>query len=569
MRQVLALLIWMTCSAAAQNAAGETRVGTDVKSGIRTDVKYDQVPFGYHVTWIEWDSYFRDSDLRIGDLIIGVDDVRFARKDHNLGLAIGNHAETSFWSKRGAKDEQSVKLIVYRDEQEVTITGRLRANRFYANALGRATMDDGGPERLNAEKDPDGRTLFSQSWAAWYEAKTNGQSGSYPYIMDGGWERPSFHNRKEFEAHLADKPRIDYLAATYPSKFADAMKRDWERVRDYLQGQAVALSPEALEYRTRIERVTQEVKQYSGKAIADLEATLGARLQRSPALPNGGIGAQRETYTGKVVYFGKLSNQNIINDLNTTFMVAGSAREGYYFIEAESPLMDQVFGSVFRYRSNVNPSLAERYSVYLEVLDEPRIITFQRAPVMGLMTRVVAMAGGDNEVFIDARKEETAASFAGERETAATSACQAQAAQAPKAILTCMVEAIKRGDKTTWQSLFAPWRFIGDPDGGSPLFDPNYRLPVDNFERAWERSRRNITGEVFDARVNRVSRVRQLHRRANEHGVPTVEQVEVILDHVGKFDAQYRTYVSSNVRRRWALQRLDGGEWKIAEVQHL
>ncbi len=571
MKRLLACFALLACHALAQPALGaQVNLTGDVATGIRTDLHDKPDAFGYRVTWIDWDSYFRESELRIGDVLLGVEEFRYARKDISLGNAIGQHGERTFWAKRGAKDGDTVKLAVFRDGQEIAVTGRLRAERQYRSEAGRALMDECGPERLNAEKDSDGRQRFNgSSWSSWYEAKINGQSGSYPYIMDGGWERGSFNSRKELEAHLADQARIDHLAAKYPCKFAQTMKSDWERVRDYLQGRAMELGPDALEYRTRAERLTQEVRKFGGKAIGELETALGARLQRSPALPSGGVGAQRAAYAGKVVYFGRLSNQNIINDLNTTLMVAGSAREGYYFIEAESPVMDQVFGSVFRYRANVNPSLAERYSVYLEVLDEPRIITFQRTPVMGLMARVVGMVGGDNEVFVDARNQESAAIFAGERETAVTSACPAQKARPPEAVIGCMVEAVKRGDKTTWQSLFAPWRFIADPDGGSPLFDPNYRLPADNFERAWERSRRSITSEVFDARVSRISPVRQVHRRANEHGVPTVERVEVILDHIGKFGDQYRTYVSSNVRRRWVLQRLDGGEWKIAEVQHL
>jgi hypothetical protein len=43
----------------------------------------------------------------------------------------------------------------------------------------------------------------------------------------------------------------------------------------------------------------------------------------------------------------------------------------------------------------------------------------------------------------------------------------------------------------------------------------------------------------------------------------------VILDHVGLIDGEYRTFSDINVHRVWRLQRLNGGPWKITEVQRL
>ena len=132
-----------------------------------------------------------------------------------------------------------------------------------------------------------------------------------------------------------------------------------------------------------------------------------------------------------------------------------------------------------------------------------------------------------------------------------------------------MVAALKAGDRDTWQSLFAEWRFIGSSDGTPPLFDPDYGLRPAHFEDAWQSSRRLITGEVYDARVARVERARLLHDPTEGDSIPRVESVRVILDHVGLIDGEYRTFANVNVHRVWRLQRLDGGPWKITDVQRL
>ena len=191
-----------------------------------------------------------------------------------------------------------------------------------------------------------------------------------------------FNDRMELEAHLGDKERIDNLVEKYPSEFAETMRRDWERVRDYLDSEAVELSEDALDYRTRADELRKEAQGYAERAIAALEAALADRLETSPSASD--LDEQREAYVGKVVYFDGLGNRNIINDLEQTFMVAGGDRDGYFFLDADAPAMDRAFDALYRYRALVNPQLAERFSVWIEVLDEPRIITFQGSPAIGL-----------------------------------------------------------------------------------------------------------------------------------------------------------------------------------------
>jgi hypothetical protein len=567
MARLLLIHLWLAVAASPMAAfAAEVKLGDDIAAGIQS-AEFEARPFGYRVTWINWDSYFRESELHLGDRILGVNGERYTRETHNLGYAIGNHGENRYWADRGAKDADPVTLIVERDGEEITVSGRLMANRFYFNDDGRQTLGLGGPDRLLPEVDENGNRVFDSSWGGWYQDKTEPKPGSWQFVLDGSWERTGFNNRRELEAHLGDEQRINYLVEKYPSEFAETMRRDWEYVRDYLDGEAVELGEDALDYRTRADELRQGIAGYAERAIAALEAELAGRLETSPSASD--LDEQRAAYVGKVVYFDGLGNRNIINDLEQTFMVAGGDRDGFFFLDADAPAMDRAFDALYRYRALVNPQLAERFSLWIEVLDEPRIITFQGSPAIGLLGELVAIAGGTQEVFVDARPDAEQLAFAGEAETAVKRACVIAAGDPPEATVACMVEALKAGDRDTWQSLFAQWRFIPADDEGPPLYDPDYRLLPAHFEDAWQASRRLITADVYDARVARVERPRLLYDPAAGDPIPRVESVRILLDHVGLIDGEYRTFSDINVHRVWRLQRLDDGPWKITEVQRL
>ena len=148
-----------------------------------------------------------------------------------------------------------------------------------------------------------GRHSSVSTWSAWYEQKTNGKPGSYPYILDNGWERTSFDNRRELQKHLDDQERIEYLVSRYPCKFSETMKRDWERVGDYLAGEVVTLPEDALEYRTRLEELRREIKDYTKKAVESFENELGDQLVTSTSVGRKGLPEQTEKYAGKIIRF--------------------------------------------------------------------------------------------------------------------------------------------------------------------------------------------------------------------------------------------------------------------------
>ena len=78
-----------------------------------------------------------------------------------------------------------------------------------------------------------------------------------------------------------------------------------------------------------------------------------------------------------------------------------------------------------------------------------------------------------------------------------------------------------------------------------------------------------ITENVYDVRLASLGPVRRVVEAAGDAGRPAVDQVVCFVDHVGCFDGEYRTFMTSFVHRRWVLQRRDNGPWRITETQSL
>jgi hypothetical protein len=47
-------------------------------------------------------------------------------------------------------------------------------------------------------------------------------------------------------------------------------------------------------------------------------------------------------------------------------------------------------------------------------------------------------------------------------------------------------------------------------------------------------------------------------------GAPQVEQVHLLMDHVGQFDDGNHVFCTNELTRVWSLQCRDGGPWRIA-----
>lgn len=533
-----------------------------ISTGIKTDQVRDPDPefYGFRVRWIQWDSPFRETELRIGDLVQGVDGERYptTQEEPERARAIGQYHEHVHWERLGATDGQTITLEIDRDGEPLRIQGPLRAEVFYHDENKRRSMGPGGPDRIKSDG-------FRGSWSGWYEDFVKNASR----VLDDGWNRGRINNKKELRDHENNRPRVEYLLEHYPGPFAERTVEDWERVRDNLVGRAVTLTDEDLEYRELGAKRVAIVAEAAKEAYAAFMEGLGDDV--IPAFPTiDPVEDDRSTVTGKIVELPWITFRSFINDLGNSYAVAGSSREGFHFIDIESPVMDRFFDALFRYQAQVTPNYTERYRFIGKILDDPRMITYRGRPAVGMMLEVIAGSAGDESFFTDLSQSDGKgrAPFAGEALLAGLSPVEVRDDMSPGELVEAMILATKVANQSAWRACFADWRVMSGFSGPQSV-DRNYILRDAVYMRVWEHSRRLVEGEVYDARIARVERPRVILEADPDLDVPRVEELKVYIDHFGKVDGEYRAFSNVNVNRRWTIQRLDDGPWKIADVQHL
>ena len=528
------------------------RLGDELRSGIQTDGQIETEPRGFAVTWIEWDSDFR-RQLRINDLIVGVNGRSLAPflQPGKMGKGVGQHGEPSYWTDIGARHDDVIALSVLRDGEPLTVEGRLHLNYFYYDAQGRPALAAGGPARLASDG-------FDGPWSMWLEDVTKRLSLHF----SAGWTQRSYNSRNELAWYMEQKPRVDYLLAKHPGAFAERMREDWTRGMELARGKLAELGPEALEYRRLGARRIELAK---AAAATAWQAALQQHAPRMmPAFPAPDVMA-REASVGAIVELPAITFRNFLNDLGRSFIAIGSASDGFYFVLLDDPAFRELYGAIARYRGQVNPRLDERYRFLARVRDDPQMFTVGGRSVMGLTVTPVGALAGQDEVFVDLGSSPPR--FAGEDALSSVPEF-ARDDRSPASVITAMIQALKSGDDETWTSLFAPWRVLSG-SGGRTIIDPSYSADRSRFMSDWERSRRLIMGEVYDARVERVERVRRVLEHSAGNGLPNVDEVVVWVDHYGLFDGEYRTFQNTTVHRQWVLQRLDEGPWRITSIQGL
>ncbi len=529
--------------------APPSKAGTDVRSGIQTEALLEDDPPGFRVTWIDWDSDFRRA-LRFNDLITGVNGRSLSSflQPGKLSKGVGQAAEGQYWEEIGATAGQEIALDVVRDDAVVEVKGQLGTDWFHYDHDGKPALAPGGPARLATDG-------FDEAWMGWLEKLQSKLS----LILTLGWTYRSLNSRAELKSLLEQQPRIDFLLTRRPGPFAQAVHEDWARAVEVVRGRR-ADPPVDLEYRAIGERRVEIARAAASTAwTALLDETAKDRV---PAVPAGSP-LERERWVGKMVEFPPLSYANFRSDLGKSFAAAGSPRDGYWYLLFDRPEMRAFWQVVSRYKGFVNPQLAERFRFLVRVLDNAQMFTVDGSSIMGLGVEALAGLAGRDEMFVDLRRADPR--FAGEESLASVTPASRDDAD-PASVVRAMIDAVKLGDEPGWRDLFAPWRVVAG-GGGRPLLDMAYATRPGMFTGDWERSRRLIMGDVYDARVCSVEKVRRILSRAA--GLPDVDQVVVWVDHYGLFDGEHRVFQNVTVNRRWVLQRLDGGPWRIVSLQSL
>ncbi|MDQ1281170.1 MAG: hypothetical protein QG670_2434 [Thermoproteota archaeon] len=536
------------------------KAGDDILSGIKTeamiqpDREYSRP--GFRVTWIEWDSDFRKGGLQIEDLIVEVDGKTLESflQPGKMGTGIGQPNESMYWEKISAKAGQPIWLKVMRGEQTLEVTAKLHPDYFYYDNKGRPALGPGGPPRLTPGEP------FTE-WSMWYERLV----WKLSYLLDGAWDWRSINNRKELQEHEDHKTRIEYLLKTYPGPFADTVMSDWTAVRKALLGKVA--DKVDLEYREFGAKRAESVKQEAGRAWSEFHKEYAPDF--IPTFPVVDVN-KRESVVGKLVELPWITMREIVSDLGKSYAVVGSASDGFYIVPLSNPDIYRFYETMHRYQTQVNPRLGERYQYVGRILDEPRMITFQGRAITGLSIQVVAARAGQEELFVDLMKpnQEGKFEFAGEMLISQFNILSPVNDALPSEVVEAMIRAIKFADEKLWKSLFAASRVM-ILDNGHAIYDPSSNPSNSALSFAWEYSRKYIMSEVYDARVSRIGPVRRILLKDESKGLPDADEVYVFVDHYGLFENEYRSFVNMNVNRRWSLQRLNNGPWKITSVDHL
>lgn len=539
----------------------------ELSTGLLTTPMLQAAPASLRVTQIGWFSGLRGSGLRVGDRIVAVEGAPIDAKatPAELQQAIGTYGEAQRWAKAGARDGTPVTLTVMRRAasgrgwQTLDVTGALRPKAHVRSADNRILLGPGGPPEMYEN---DG---FDRSWGAWAEAFAKTTSA----VLDDPLYALALTSTYELRNLLEQAPRVRLLAQKYPGPFADAVQQDVEAMRERLQGPAITLPDGAMDYREQGEQRADEIRQKAQAAWDALQAELADRAI-TPLFPaEHPIHGRREAIVGRYATLPPLRNRDWVGEAGRTWFVAGSARDGWYFADAESPQAVWMMDALARYRRLVVPSIDERYELVGQVQAQPGQLVVGDRAYFGLnLVPVAALIGG--AVFVDLRQVDGkgVARFAGEEALRDQGGVLPADTASPTEVLEAMVKALKAADQDLWISLFATWSVGALPDG-RPLFKAN---AVEQPARYFEEARRRIMERVHDLRPVWVDDVRVIFPGDAYPGQLRLEEVQVEMQHIGLFEGVYRPFSDVTVKRWWTLQRigLPGmplGPWRITSLQ--
>jgi hypothetical protein len=505
------------------------------------------------VSWINWDSGFRDSGLRIEDRIVGMNGVpltlpgepRARRIERDR--VVGGLQESAIFSEAGLKDGSPLTLSILRRNvpgrgwKALDIRGTVRAERTYYDTEGRPAIGPGGPWRL-------GRDSFGDSWLTWYERRAFDWEG----ILDGRWFG-RLDNRTLLARHLEDKERIEAAVKAFPGPFMQRLQEDFESVADTLRGRTAPLPADALAFREASDEIEREIAA-AGDAAWQQFLAANEAVDSLPALDL--VRGDRTLIIGKTIALEGVSWRNAVTEGDTTILIA--EHSGYpSFIAADQPAMRTFFQRQAEYQASVEPRVPERYDVIGRVAPDTRLVVAGRGAIIGLNIEVLAVRV-PGHFFADlAGGQQT---FTGAGRARSRAAAMPPDDASPGDVMRACIAALKAGDAGTWRALFCDWTAIGGE--GMPLYHPFN--PYANAMADYTRALNLVLHKVCHAEPIWESEPRPIIRGDGFAGAPQIDEVTVLMDHIGRFEDGDRVFCITELNRVWSLQRRDGGPWRIA-----
>lgn len=534
-----------------------------IQTGLRTTLRLNANPPSLRVDWIDWDSGFRNSGLLVGDDIIAIGGASLGVDAATAGKIplVGQASESAILSAQKSKDGDPLILTARRRRipgvgwEEIAITGTLRAERAYLLDNHDRILGIGGPKRL-------ARDGFSDAWVSWYDSRVF----DWERQLDRGAWSGRADSRGLLSSHMSNEARVRYLIEHYPGPFATAVLADWELVRACLSGRRYEIAPSEYAYRDDDDRLVAAVTLAAQKGWQAFQIANADAIVDVPAKLDLAAGDAKK-YAGKLVRLPPASPNGWISNSGVT-MVSWFENGGWVFSQLEAPALNLLWQAQLRYRRNISPGIADVFETVGRILPEPRMVvpTGQNA-VIGLEIEPIAalMGQGDALMFVDmSAAKDRVASFAGEDAARVLPSAMPPDDASPQQVLEALINALHARDIETWFALFADWQFFRDEN--ETWYAPYDPYPVNNRDSDWARSRQVVLEHSYALRVLWVDDPR-VFLADPALGLPRIEMVNAEIDHIGRFDGEFRSFNLGLVHRTWMLARRNGGPWRIATFQ--
>lgn len=536
---------------------------------------------GRRVVWIDWDSGLRGSGLRVGDLILGDQGRLYDEEDTKSGTVLGGHGEGRRWDDLGLRAGDPIEVFVEREEGIVTLRGRLDQPRNYRDAQGRLSFGEDGPAR--SEKDG-----FEYAWSPWYD--------TYQDLAEtvlAGWDATVGYDTARLRERLAAfRERVDHLERAYPGRFARAAREDFDAMTSMLAGEKRDLAPSDLAYRELGDVRAARVTQAADAAFAAFLAEVGPDLAAEPFPAPKPFEDDIAPMVGKVVRLPEIGDRDILFETKRSWFMIGRS-QGVYVIDRHAEATKGLFAATDRYIEVIDPDLGRRRIAFVGVVEpQPALVSdvIKNLTVVALRVRPLAALVTDEDhpdhrFFVDLRPERAGGSaFAGEETILASSRPTLAPDAGPGEVLRVFFEALKLADVETWRQCFAGWRVRSwfEEDSSYLYVDRSWTaVSEQDVPYLWDPSRRHLLDGVYGVEVARIEPPRVIYDAASQPahggedepgedeaaGPRIVEQVRVLVNHIGLVDGEYRTFAGAQLHRKWTLERLDGGPWRITSPQ--
>lgn len=525
-------------------------MGLTLETGFGRDPMLGGRSRAFVVTWIRWDSGFRDSGLAVGDRLLAINGKRLEEKDfEEWRKRTGQNQEGAYWKSQGASDGGKTMLTVSRRVRpgqgwkEVEIQGQLRLQTIYRNDKNHDCFGPDGP----SQRDYDG---FSEGWGPWNEAIVK----DWSRLLDDGWLLTSFGSEYELKKFLEQEARVNKLGELYPGTYSKMVRSDFEQVKALLVGREYSVGPEVLEFRTRAERAKIDVAEAGKKARESFLAAHAAEIL--PNLPQlDPILDDRSAITGKLVQMPRATNREWISQGTTTYFIFNQGN-AWFFADAQAPSVQSILEARLRYTKDVDADVRAEFNFIARIEDIPALVVVNERGRFGLRVDPVAATIGDNAFFVEAQQP----MYVGEEAQRGKRPAPPPDDATPEAVLNALIASVKEGDRPLYRALHSSFD-ICFLDNGLPRINTGI-LFTEGLE--WEDARRKVMELVCDVRIVWTDEVEDLVKGTEFSGAPRIQQTFIEVDHLKQLpDGTFRSFMKMGLAPIWKLQRIGEGPWRI------